>query len=146
MRWRPPHETLALRLVDRRRPHPLCAGLVVPDLARNARISRNYGGYTMTDARNVREGEWDFDGSCAPKEGSTKGYFTGQMTFTLGCFQWVRRGKDGQGSGLKKGKVQYRVKGHVSETDEAYRKAREYCAKKNAQIEKQQSIEAASND
>ena len=83
----------------------------------------------MKDATEAYEGEWDFDGSCAPKEDSS-GRSYGQETFTLGCFQWVKMAR---GKRLKKGKVQYRVKGHVTEAAEAYRKAREYCAKKNAQ-------------
>ena len=81
------------------------------------------------------EGMWDFAGSCAPgEEGGT--VLTSQETFTLGCFQWVRRGKDGQGKGLKKGKVQYRIKGHVSDPERAYRDARNYCARKNAERER----------
>ncbi len=82
------------------------------------------------------EGEWDFDGSCAPKEdGSNSGRHTYE-TFTLGCFQWVRRGKDGQGKGLKKGKVMWRVSGRTDAPAEAYRIAREYCAKQNARAAK----------
>ena len=87
----------------------------------------------MKSADQAYEGEWDFDGACAPTEGINHGVYNGQATFTLGCFQWVRRGKDGKGKGLKKGKVQFRIKGDVSDSTDAYRRAREYCAKKNAQ-------------
>jgi len=76
------------------------------------------------------EGEWDFDGSCAPPEDGKE--ITWNHTFTLGCFQWVRRGKEGNGKGLKKGKVMYRVKGYTDNPKAAYQKAREYCARKNA--------------
>lgn len=84
----------------------------------------------MTDA--TYEGMWDFDGSCAPPEHGGAARWASQETFTLGCFQWVRRGKDGQGKGLKKGRVQYRVKGRNSSPAEAYATARAYCEKKNA--------------
>lgn len=80
----------------------------------------------------IYEGMWDFDGSCAPNEdGSTKGAYQPE-TFSLGCFQWV--GRSG-GKGFKPGKVQYRVKGVTHDPAPAYAKAREYCAKKNAQKE-----------
>ena len=87
----------------------------------------------MSDTRQEPyEGMWDFAGSCAPgTEGGT--VLTSQETFTLGCFQWVRRGKDGQGKGLKKGKVQHRIKGHVSGPQDAYSRAATYCAMKNAE-------------
>jgi hypothetical protein len=91
---------------------------------------------TMKNSFDAYEGEWDFDGSCAPPETGGTARYGGQMTFTLGCFQWVRRGKDGNGVGLKKGKVTYRVKGSTSSPAEAYRKAREFCAKKNSQTPK----------
>jgi hypothetical protein len=87
----------------------------------------------MKNEKDAYEGEWDFDGSCAPGEdGSWSGAGTYE-TFTLGCFQWVRRGKDGRGVGLKKGKVMYRIKGYVSAPKAAYLSAREYCLNKNAQ-------------
>lgn len=85
----------------------------------------------MKKPEDAHEGEWDFDGACAPAEGSTVGAFAGQQTFTLGCFQWVRRGKDGQGKGLKKGKVVYRIKGDVADSASAYERARAHCAKRN---------------
>ncbi len=91
----------------------------------------------MKSERDAHEGEWDFDGSCAPKEhGGHSPLGAGQQTFSLGCFQWVRRGRLGTGEGLKKGKIMYRVKGQVSAPDEAYQKAREYCAKQNAYFAK----------
>ncbi len=82
------------------------------------------------------EGEWDFDGSCAPNEDGSTRNWNGQATFSLGCFQWVRRGKDSQGKGLKKGKVMWRVSGRTDAPAEAYRAAREYCAKQNARAAK----------
>lgn len=73
------------------------------------------------------EGKWDYDGSCDP----TKGHGWGSMeTFTLGCWQWVRRGKDGKGDGFKAGKVAYRIKGRVNNPQEAHDKARAFCARK----------------
>jgi hypothetical protein len=76
------------------------------------------------------EGMWDFAGSCAPPEHGAR--LTSQETFTLGCFQWVRIAR---GKKLKKGKVQYRVKGNASDPAPAYVAARAYCAKKNAMLE-----------
>lgn len=80
------------------------------------------------------EGEWDFHGACAPKEDGSSKFYNGQDTFTLGCFQWVRRGKSGQFPELKKGPVKYRVKGMVTNPKPAYETAREYCAKKNNSV------------
>ena len=74
----------------------------------------------MKDEKDAYEGEWDFDGSCAPPETGRGPARDGMETFSLGCFGWVRRGKDGQGRGLKKGKVTYHVKGVVSGPAEAY--------------------------
>lgn len=75
------------------------------------------------------EGMWDFDGACAPPEsGDAKPvYFE---TFTLGCFQWLKRSS---GAGLKKGRVQYRVKGQTSDPHPAYVEAREFCRRNNGE-------------
>ena len=75
------------------------------------------------------EGMWDFDGACAPPEDGGRATFSGQLTFTLGCFQWVKRSK---GKALKRGRVTYRVNGHVESPKTAYEAARAYCARKNA--------------
>lgn len=83
------------------------------------------------------EGMWDFDGSCAPGEDGSGPQWAWMETFSLGCFQWVRRGKDGTGAGLKKGRVQYRVKGRVDAPKAAYEAARAYCARRNARTLKQ---------
>lgn len=80
---------------------------------------------------DIYAGMWDFDGSCAPAENDVNlGRWSGQETFTLGCFQWQAksRGKD-----LKKGKVFYRINGRTSDPKPAYERARAYCAKKNAE-------------
>jgi len=80
--------------------------------------------------REPYAGMWDFDGACAPREGSA-----GQSmhrTFTLGVFQWVPMPK---GKKLKRGKVIWRVKG-TCDTEgivDAHEKAREFCAKKQSQ-------------
>lgn len=74
----------------------------------------------------MTDGMWDFSGSCAP--GGT--VFTGQRTFTLGCFQWRRNAK----GKMVKGRVQYRVKGLVENPEPAFQAARKFCDKKNAQI------------
>lgn len=87
----------------------------------------------MKNEKDAREGEWDFDGSCAPNENGSSLRNTQYETFSLGCFQWVRRGKNGTGEGLKKGPVKHRVKGFTDRPAEAYQKAREFCARKNAQ-------------
>lgn len=82
----------------------------------------------MTDDSKAYEGKWDFSGSCAPSENGSA-VWAGQQTFSLGCFQWVKRKS---GKGFRPGKVRYRIKGHVSEPQIAYAKAREFCDKKNA--------------
>ena len=88
----------------------------------------------MKNEKDAFEGEWDFDGSCAPSENVGRyDEIRWNHTFSLGCFQWVKRGKNGEGKGLKKGRVMYRVKGYTDSPKEAYEKARAYCAKKNAQ-------------
>jgi hypothetical protein len=76
----------------------------------------------MKQEKDAYEGEWDFDGACAPNEDGTRN--STHETFSLGCFQWVRRGKDGRGEGLKKGKVQYRIKGNAWHPAKAYQEAR----------------------
>ncbi|WP_411839783.1 hypothetical protein [Paracoccus sp. ME4] len=86
----------------------------------------------MKNPDDAYEGEWDFHGSCAPEEGKTFGNYAGQATFTLGCFRWTRRGRDGAGKGLKKGKVVYRVRGDVADSAQVYQAARDYCARMNA--------------
>lgn len=75
----------------------------------------------------MREYEWDFSGHCAPGEdGRTiRGTYT---TFTLGIFQWIPKKK---GTGLKRGKVQKRVKGYVSYPKEAYETARAIVTENN---------------
>ncbi|AQT06499.1 hypothetical protein [Acetobacter persici] len=94
----------------------------------------------MKTPEQAFEGEWDFNGSCAPAEGSTGiyGKFLGQQTFTLGCFQWIKRSR---GNKLKQGKVQKRIKGFTSNPDEAYEKARQFCATKNSEITAKKSAE-----
>lgn len=72
------------------------------------------------------EGMWDFDGACAPPEDGARHHFE---TFTLGCFQWIRRAS---GKGLKRGKVTYRIKGRAADPKPAYVSARKWCDNKNA--------------
>lgn len=71
------------------------------------------------------EGMWDFDGAWAPPENGSR-YQSG--TFSLGCFQWVRRAN---GKGLKRGKVQKRFSGPAANPGPVYAKARLYCAERN---------------
>lgn len=85
----------------------------------------------MKQESEAYEGMWDYDGSCAPNRDGTGTAWHGQETFTLGLFQWVRRGRDGTGEGLKRGKVQERVKGYVGLAHEAYDKAEQICAERN---------------
>lgn len=87
----------------------------------------------MKCEKTAREGEWDFDGACAPPEGFRSASYYGFERFTLGCWQWTRRGKNGQGVGLKKGKVQYRIRGKVRDSADVYARARLYCEGRNAQ-------------
>ena len=75
-------------------------------------------------------GKWDYDGACDPLDG---GDYAGMVTFTLGCWQWVRRGRNADGKGLKPGKVSYRIKGYVSDPNKAHAEARAYCERKQAQ-------------
>lgn len=85
----------------------------------------------MKKPEEAYEGEWDFDGSCAPNEDGSGRTFQGQETFTLGVFQWEQMKSR---KGLKKGKVQKRIKGTVSKEGiaDAYAKARSFCAERNA--------------
>ena len=100
----------------------------------------------MKDYRDAYEGEWDFDGACAPPENGGQSRAGGlHETFTLGCFQWVRRGKNHDGTTLKKGRVVYRIKGRVSDPKPAYEAAREYCAKWNAHDLAKQKIKNSSS-
>ena len=86
----------------------------------------------MKDPKDAREGEWDFDGACAPAEdGSDTSGWSAQKTFSLGCFQWVRRGKAGQGEGLKKGRICHRICGQVAALAAVYAGARAYCERRN---------------
>lgn len=73
------------------------------------------------------EGMWDFDGSCVPDPHRP---YAGQQTFSLGCFQWVRKAR---GRGLKRGKVMWRAKGLCSEREKVFAAAQAYCDEKNAQ-------------
>lgn len=72
--------------------------------------------------------EWDFSGHCAPSEDGKSRRFVAYETFTLGIFQWLPKKS---GTGLKRGKVQKRVKGYISYPKEAYEKARAIVAEKN---------------
>lgn len=72
-------------------------------------------------------GMWDYDGALDPLKGRAP---SGMQSFTLGCFQWVRR-RNGKGPGLKPGKVQHRIKGDVSNPHEAHRKAKAFCDQRN---------------
>lgn len=85
----------------------------------------------MREPEPKAAGTWDFYGACAPAENAdgTYGYVGGE-TFTLGCFQWVPMAR---GKKVKKGKVQYRVKGISTDPAAAFKAARDFCAKKNAQ-------------
>jgi len=77
----------------------------------------------------AREGEWDFAGACAPNEAT--GFISGQETFTLGCFQWVKMAR---GKKMKPGKVQHRIKGTRDDIAGAYARARAFCAEKNVAL------------
>lgn len=81
-------------------------------------------------AQTAYDGEWDFADSCAPPENATGPRSPGQLTFTLGCFQWTR--PRSPNAPLKKGKVQYRIVGNTSSPKDAYKRARAYCQKHNA--------------
>lgn len=84
---------------------------------------------TTKKDEGVYAGMWDFSGACAPAENGKDAAWANQQTFTLGCFQWESRSG---GKGFKKGRVSYRIKGTVDNPAEAYKKARDYCARKNA--------------
>lgn len=68
---------------------------------------------------------WDYFGACDPLNNKT---YPGQKTFTLGCFQWVKKSN---GRGFKKGKVQHRIKGYVHTPEAAHHQAKLWCDKKN---------------
>ncbi|MAM24012.1 MAG: hypothetical protein CML55_01330 [Rhodobacteraceae bacterium] len=83
--------------------------------------------------REPYEGMWDFDGGCAPRIGSPDQ--TMLKTFTLGCFQWEKRAR---GSGLKRGKVQYRVRGlsgYQPDVIRAHETAERFCEAKNGRTD-----------
>lgn len=68
--------------------------------------------------------QWDFGGSCAPKNAGA-GWGSRCETFSLGIFQWVpKSGGRGLRGQLKRGKVIRRVKGFTAAPEEAYAKAR----------------------
>ena len=69
--------------------------------------------------------QWDFDGAYIPDAGPA---WVGQVTFSIGIFQWVPRSSR---KGLKRGKVQFRVKGLVSDPQAAILKADRICAERN---------------
>lgn len=63
-----------------------------------------------------------FSGQCAPGGGPG---WSSQQTFSVGIFQWVAKA---DGVGLKRGAVQVRVRGWLSEAEAVYAKAREIVA------------------
>lgn len=85
----------------------------------------------MIAPHHAYAGMWDFSGACAPREDGTGHRRLYQPTFTLGCFQWVSCNRS---TALKKGRVQFRVKGVTADPAPAYAEAREYCTRKNAEI------------
>ena len=62
----------------------------------------------------------DFDGSCAPVQGSV-----GWGTFSVGIFEWIPKSR----KGLKKSAVKYRIRGRVSNANAVYDRARIVCKK-----------------
>lgn len=74
-------------------------------------------------------GQWDFDGSCAPKEDGSDSREWNQEFFTLGIFQVEGKAR---GKQLKRGKVQLRVKGMVNKPGATYAVARDICKKLNS--------------
>jgi hypothetical protein len=76
-----------------------------------------------------KEGEWDFDGSCAPKLLPSGEWTRGQgETFTLGVFQWLGMKS---GKGLKRGRVIKRFHGTRHDPKTTYDAAAEYVRKLN---------------
>ena len=78
------------------------------------------------------EGMWGWSGECDPSSGT--GSWGGMLTFSVGCFQWTRKAS---GKGFKKGRVQRRIKGSVSESQKVYDKATEFCKVKNIALAEQ---------
>lgn len=78
------------------------------------------------DTKDKKEGQWDFDGSCSPKNhphGSNE-------TFSVGIFQWVAKAHFG--SGLKRAKAVARVKGYADRPEHVYDMAKRICDARNA--------------
>jgi hypothetical protein len=80
----------------------------------------------METSENKKPYEWDFDGACDPNKHPE---WSSASTFSVGCFQWIPRSSK---KGLKRGRVEHRVRGFVSNPEEVYARARAYCAKMNA--------------
>jgi hypothetical protein len=71
---------------------------------------------------------WDFDGACKPGGVS----FGHNQTFSVGIFQWI---PTADGKRLKRGKVNWRIRGLTSEAEQIYERARAECARRNSQME-----------
>lgn len=69
-----------------------------------------------------KAGQYDYDGSCMPREGQPR--LSGQTSFSVGVFQWINMA---HGKGLKRGKVLTRVSGLVSEASIVVSVARDVC-------------------
>lgn len=75
---------------------------------------------------NKTAGEWDWWSQLHPRNGVPE-----YRTFTVACFQWVPRGRTGQRSDLKMGKVQKRFTCQSHDPETGLQKARDFCAEMN---------------
>jgi len=70
--------------------------------------------------------KYEFSGSCDPAKYRNH---SSMATFSVGCFPILMKAS---GKGTKRGKVEVRVTGFVSDPDGVYAAAREVCAKLEA--------------
>ena len=77
--------------------------------------------------KEPKEGEWDYDGNCAPGQQGK----TWNETFSVGIFQWLQKKN---GKGLKRGKSICRIRGDCKNPQEVYDKAEEVIKRRTRKI------------
>jgi hypothetical protein len=70
-------------------------------------------------------GTWDYDGACRPRLSNNPS--NGQLTFSLGVFQWKQLSGKKKPTQVKRGKTVKRFSGSVSNPEEVYQKAEAFC-------------------
>jgi len=78
-------------------------------------------------AARAEPGKHDFSGNCVPRQDGSSLY-PSQETFSVGVFEWLRRGRKGDGKCCKAGPVKVRIKGLVADPAAVLAKAKEIAA------------------